>query len=86
MRVDYSSLVVQFEERTTNIVPRGVLVTEVLPKTSASAANLKNGDIVTHVNNNPVTTPAAFYLALDLARGPIELTLLNTPPTKVVLK
>src|SRR5262245_41087121 len=57
MRVDHSSLVVQLDERTTNIVPRGVFVTEVLPKTSASAANLKYGDIVTHVNNVSVATP-----------------------------
>lgn len=86
MRVDYSSLVVQFEERSTNITPRGVLVTEVLPKTSASDAKLKNGDIVTHVNGILVTTPAAFYQAVDNARGVIELTLLNVPPTRVQLK
>jgi serine protease Do len=86
MRVDYSSLLVQVDERTTNVTPRGVLVTEVLPKTSASDAKLKYGDIVTHVNGALVTTPAAFYQAVDNARGVIELTLLNVPPIRVQLK
>lgn len=86
MRVDHSSLVVQVEERTTNITPRGVLVTEVLPKTSAANANLKNGDIVTHVNGTAVTTPAAFYQAVDQARGEITLSLMGVPAVRVQLK
>jgi serine protease Do len=86
LRVDYSSLVVQVEERTTNITPRGVLITEVLPKTSAANANLKNGDIVTHVNGVSVATPAAFYQAVEQMRGEIPLTVMGAPPIRAILK
>jgi len=86
MRVDHTSLIVQFEERTTNIVPQGVLVSDVLPKTSADAAKLRFGDVVTQVNGVFVANPAAFYQAVDNARGIVELTLATRPPTKVFLK
>ena len=86
LRVDYSSLAVQIGDRPTNVTPRGVFVSDVLPKTSAEAAKIRVGDVISHVNQIPVTNPGAFYQTIDNARGAIELTLLNDPPIRVFLK
>lgn len=85
LRVDHTSLVMQQEPRWFNI-PRGVLISEVQPNSAALRANLKSGDVITHVNQLPVTSPAAFYQAVADLRGPLELTLYNDVPTKVILK
>ena len=85
LRVDYASLVVQQPPRAF-FIPRGVLVSDVQLGTPAHKANLKAGDVITEVNRIPVPTPAAFYQAVAGAFGPIELTLYNEPPVKVVLK
>jgi serine protease Do len=75
LRVDYSSLVVQGQIRAFARMPRGVLISEVKPNTAAARAKLKSGDIITHVNRIPVTTPAAFYHGVANAVGPLELGL-----------
>ena len=86
LRVDYSSIASQ----RFGYVPPGVLIGEVLPNTSADRANLKSGDVVSHVNRQPIATPAGFYQAVADARGPVELTLYNfpavEPPVRVHLK
>src|SRR5205823_1153705 len=60
LRVDYTSLLVQQPGNTAGEIPRGVLVSEVLPNTSAAKADLKAGIVITHVKDRAVTTPAAF--------------------------
>jgi serine protease Do len=88
LRVDYSSLVAQQPSRW-NYIPEGVLISELQPEGSADRAKLKVGDVITHVNAVKVTTPAAFYQAVDGVRGVLELTLHNLPqdpPTKILLK
>lgn len=85
LRVDHTSLVVQQPSRWLQI-PRGVLVTEVLPNTPAHRANLKPGDVIIQVNQYPVATPASFYQATASVTGAVELLLYNDPPNKVVLK
>jgi serine protease Do len=89
LRVDYTSLIAQQPGFTAGVIPRGVLVSEVMPDTVAARAALKPGQVVTHVNDRPVTTPAAFYDAVLSQRGPVELTLqaseTGQPAPKVTL-
>jgi serine protease Do len=77
LRVDYASLV------AAAIQPRGVLVCDVQPKSSAERAGLITGAAITHVNQRAVTTPAEFYQAMP-AFGPVELTLYSLPGEPVV--
>ena len=85
MRVDYTSVLVQMQERAPRGIPRGVVVSEVQPKSPAENAKLKSGDVITQVNQQPIANPAAFYQAVENARGPIELSILNAP-ARVILK
>jgi serine protease Do len=89
LRVDNTTLVVQKPPRWFHI-PRGVLITDVQPNTGAARVDLKAGDVITHVNGVAVTTPDAFYQAVDGVQAPVELTMYNfpqqEPPTKVQLK
>lgn len=89
LRVDYTTLLVMQPPRLAR-VPAGVLVSEVQPGTPSALAQLKPGEVITHVNGRPVTSPAAFYQAVATLAGPIELQLYNfgsqEPPAKVVLK
>lgn len=85
LRVDWASLVVQQEPRQGSIPP-GVLISEVQPNSAADKAEIKVGDVITHVNQVEVKTPAAFYEAASRARGPLEVTLHNTPPIRKTIK
>jgi serine protease Do len=89
LRVDYTSLIAQQPGFTAGVIPRGVLVSEVLADTVAARADLKVGQVITHVNDRLVATPAAFYESALAQRGPVELTLLATeagqPASKVTL-
>jgi serine protease Do len=78
LRVDFTSLIVQQPGFTGSGIPRGVLVSEVVPGTAAAKADLKPGLIIAQVNGRAVTTPAAFYEFALNHKGPLELTLL--PP------
>lgn len=82
LRVDHASLIVQEPLRQSGTIPAGVLISDVQPGSPAERANLKTGDIITHVNQLPVPTPAAFYA---VARGVIELTIQGAP-NRVPLK
>jgi S1-C subfamily serine protease len=87
LRVDYTSLLVQQPPRLSSI-PAGVLISEVHPHTSASMAQLKVGEVITHVAGRAVNTPAAFYQMFATLKGPVELTLAGSPgetPPKVML-
>jgi serine protease Do len=80
LRVDHTSLVVQLPRTVAQRIPAGVLVGEVQPGTPAAAAQLRCGEVITHVNGQAVTTPAAFYRAVRGLAGPIELTLTPSNP------
>jgi len=75
LRVDYASLVIQPRAASTDSIPSGVLVSEVKPGSPADLAKLRSGNIVTHVNNQRVLTPAGFYQAVQKVNGRLELTL-----------
>ncbi len=87
LRVDNASLVVQTPLRQSASIPPGVLICDVQPASPAHRANLKSGEVITHVNQTSVTSPAAFYdsVAGAAARGPIELTIQGVA-NRVVLK
>jgi len=86
LRVDYSSLIVQLQERPARVIPKGVLVSNVMANTAADKAKIKAGDVITHVNQTEVATPAAFYQAVGAGIVPFEVTLKNNPPIRVLLK
>lgn len=82
LRVDYASLAVQpFPYR----IPPGVMVSDVRSDSPAAAVNLKAGEIITHVQGQPVNTPAEFYQEVGRRNGPIELTLHGAGHPKVTL-
>jgi serine protease Do len=88
LRVDYTSLLAQKPPRQQSIVA-GVLISEIKSNSPAERAFLKSGDVITEVNRMPVTTPQAFYDAVQKAAEPVELTLHNPPPeppTRIFLK
>jgi serine protease Do len=84
-RVDYTSVL--FLQSTARPMWRGnfgiqpgVYVREVLPESPAATARLKVNEIITHVNNQPVNSPAEFYQVVEKIgpRTPLELTLVAT--------
>lgn len=78
-RVDYTSLVVQckFPGIQHDSIPKGVVVTDVQPNSSAATALLKPGEIITHVNNQAISNPDQFYQQVQGLKGPVELTLIS---------
>jgi hypothetical protein len=96
LRVDYLSVLNGMQPtpfRGLRFAPRpaarGVYIREVLPDSPATRTQpmpLKVGEIITHVNGKAVTTPAAFYQAMNEAnqlrgvQSPIELTLATQDP------
>lgn len=87
MRVDYASLLVQQPSRAAYL-PKGVLITEVQGNSAAAAAQLKPGEVISHVDGQAVTTPATFYQAVRGLVGEVELTISppHEPSVKVMLK
>jgi S1-C subfamily serine protease len=91
VRVDDTSLLVQQDQSADppERVPPGVLVTEVQTKRPGGTVVLRTGEIITHVNNQPVQSPSEFYAIVRNIQGPVELTILNPQPgqapAKVVL-
>jgi serine protease Do len=89
MRVDYTTLLVQRPNHFPE-VPAGVMISEIEPDSSADSAQLKVGEVITHVNKSPVTTPAAFYQAVGQLQGTIECRIYTfggqEPGAKVFLK
>ncbi|WP_162502608.1 PDZ domain-containing protein, partial [Treponema endosymbiont of Eucomonympha sp.] len=45
---------------------KGVLVSEVAPKSPAAAMRVQSGDIITAVNDKKISTVEEFYRTLDL--------------------
>lgn len=82
LRVDYSSMLVQMPPRQ-QVLRSGVVVREVVAGSPAERAQLRPGsDLITHVNDQPVTSPAEFYrLAGQVsADRPLRLTIAGATP------
>lgn len=87
-RVDYTSVLYTQQSALQGqrawgrpfIIQDGVVVREVQPGSPADVAELRVGEVITHVNDQKVTSPAEFYRALEkiLPRARLELTLLVT--------
>lgn len=89
LRVDFTSILALQQSRQPRIIPPGVYIAEVQANSPAALAQLKMGEIITHVNGRPVNTPASFYQAVATIQGPVEFTLATTSPRdaeKVVVK
>jgi serine protease Do len=88
LRVDYTTILVQLPYRFPE-VPAGVVVTEVQTGSSADEAQLKTGEVITHVNNRPVTSPASFYQTIAELQGTVECRIYTfgaQEPAKIFLK
>jgi S1-C subfamily serine protease len=73
LRVDYTSVLSQ---RTNSgfEIPNGVFVSEIIPGSPAEKAKLKDA-IITHVNDQPVSTPNEFYRVAAQKQGPVKVRL-----------
>jgi S1-C subfamily serine protease len=97
LRVEYTSVLmmrnyaVGSQAQYHDILP-GVWVREVQPGSPAATSQLHVDDVVTHVNGQPVNTPAEFYReARKVAPAkPLELTLASADgvrsPTQVIIR
>src|SRR5262249_15282143 len=90
MRVDYVSVL---QQKNPPAVPSprfapttsqgGVFICEVLSDSPAMRARLRENDVITHVNDVPVNSPAEFYQAMNEfsrkhgSSAPIEMTVVN---------
>jgi serine protease Do len=79
LRVDYLSILTQKPAgpfgRGFQSIPAGVLIRDVLDKSSAAEARLQKDKIITHVNRRPVETPKMFYDTMaEFAGKQVELT------------
>ena len=75
LRVDHASVVVA----QTKSIPAGVAIREVVAGSPAERAHLQPNKVITLVNGQQVTSPAAFYKAMDAAGKKIELTIMEAP-------
>lgn len=96
LRVDYTSVLMMQHSSVAAVggrrgIQSGVYIREVVSESSAAKARLREGEVVTHVNGQLVSTPSEFYrLAKKTAASePLELTLASSdggkPPLKVNL-
>jgi len=82
-RVDYTSVPYAKESPGPRpwgrplVIEDGVVVREVQPGSPADMVGLRVGEVITHVNDHEVNSPAEFYRALEkiLPRAPLELKL-----------
>ena len=75
LRVEYTSMLIRTDQSNVGKIPKGVLVDEVRPGSSADRAGLRPGELITHVNRQQINNPASYKAAVDkAAAGPIELT------------
>jgi S1-C subfamily serine protease len=79
MRVDYASVQLENMGRLTGLA-QGVMVRELVPDSLADKAGLKVGsDIITHLNDQPLKTPADFYRLANAMPGPWKLRVAERP-------
>ena len=78
-----------FDPRQGRRIPEGVLIREVVPDSPAAAAQLQVDKVIAQVNDQLVSTPTEFYLAMENARKtgkPVELIVLNFDGTRDTVK
>jgi S1-C subfamily serine protease len=97
LRVDFTSVLLMRQNasgpvvRGPQVIQPGVYIREVQSESPAAAARLREGEVITHVNGQPVLTPAEFYRAVAKVRAtdPLELTLASAdwgkPSAKVTV-
>lgn len=79
LRVDYPTVLVDYQGEGTSVgADQAVAVVEVGRDTSAWAAGLRPGMLVTHLNDRPTSTPEAFYRWASGISGPAHLKTLDT--------
>ncbi len=78
LRVEYASVLYQRNlPPFGNVIPKGVVIREVLANSSADTARLQPDKLVTHVGGAEVNSPAEFYREMEKAKGTVELTLVG---------
>jgi S1-C subfamily serine protease len=85
LRIDYASTLIR-SGGGQRVLPRGVVVREVLPGSQAEKANLQVDGVITQVNGQPIATPTEFYQAVSRASGQVELTFSNDEKVKLNLR
>ena len=76
LRVDYPTgraRLLQFPLR----YPNAVVVTGYESSKPGGESLLREGDLISHVNQRPVKSPQQFYGAVRNLEGPVELTVLG---------
>lgn len=64
LRVDYPTARAKYMSWPEQRYPSAVVVTSVAPQSSAANGNLQEGDFITHVEQQPIHTPAEFHAAV----------------------
>lgn len=80
LKVDYSTAVPRFEQKTRELDPDGcVLIADVERDSAAWNAGLRPGGFISHVAGQRVSKPQEFHLAVATRSGPVpvRITLLD---------
>jgi len=65
LRVDYPTSRAKYMNWPEQRYPSAVVVTSVAPQSSAAEGNLQEGDFITHVEQQPIHTPAEFHAVVS---------------------
>ena len=65
LRVDYPTSRAKYMNWPEQRYPSAVVVTSVAPQSSAADGNLQEGDFITHVEQQPIHTPAEFHAVVS---------------------
>ena len=65
LRVDYPTSRAKYMNWPEQRYPTAVVVTSVAPQSSAANGNLQEGDFITHVEQQPIHTPAEFHAVVS---------------------
>ncbi|MSR30532.1 MAG: PDZ domain-containing protein [Gemmataceae bacterium] len=77
IRADYSSIISQvaFGQDRFNYFPEGVAVREVVPGSPADKGKIQQGNLITRVNDQPVTTPQEYLNAVAKSGKQVKITI-----------
>jgi serine protease Do/serine protease DegQ len=75
IRVEYTSTqrTRTFGRGYLDVMPPGIVVTEVEEGSRAASAGMKRGQLILKVGNKAVINPRAFYAAVESLDGPVTL-------------
>ncbi len=77
LRVDYPTARAKYMNWPDQRYPSAVVVTYVEPQSSAAQAELAEGDFITHIDTQPVRTPAEFHFVVGKLDKPVTLRTLD---------